>query len=1092
MPPSMDPLTRFARLEELFHAARDLSASDLQHFLAQLDEPALKAELEELLRHDRAGAPSVRHLANVGGLLEGLESPPTIPERLGEYEVLDILGEGASGVVLRARQPGTQRLVAIKVLSVGAWDQRALARFRREVRILGRLEHPHIARIYDSGTDAVGALGRPYFVMELVAGKPLTTYVRTQDIGWKGVVRLFVQVVEALSHAHTCGVLHRDLKPGNVLVTAEGQPKIVDFGVAALVEGTEAGEPAVPEASARATSVRSAAGDLVGTVPYMPPEQFDGTHKVDVRSDLYAIGVMLYEALSGRMPYEIDGRNLVQAAAIVRDEVPTALGRIDRSLSGDVETVVSKLLEKEPARRYQSARELKEDLERLLEGLPTRARPVARRERTLRFVRRYRAFIMVTSSVFLALALLLSWTAHLWRTADQRGDSLALLLEERARDDYRRTIGYAEAALRAGSIVDARAALDAAESARRGWEWDYLRARAWSEALSLPAGVLTSVVRAANGRVVVADNGTGEVRLLDSASGALRTLWTSRGQLRDVALSPDGEEFVVADEATDGLVVRRVADGAALRTLHTGLAPHTRVSWSTDGARIACAGVDGALAVVDARDGTLLLELPARRDRPFAAEGLVAFLPDGQTLVSGVATETSCWLRPLSGAPALELALQGDRVDCLGVCTSSSGEPIVLVGTYDGLVRRFDGRTGATLGSLECHAGNVKALETGPWPGTFFTGGADGAIGLWDVATGARLGSAVGSERSVRGLALNLPDYRLAAVGNDNHLRLWPINASVREPLLRGHAAWVYGVAFLADGSLASCAGEKPDGDGRLLVWDRATMSVRASHAADPDSSTVIMSNVVDDGRGGAVAAWWDVDRGGLTFLGKGEARSLPIEAAAPCSVVALPGGALLAWRGLQSSRLTLITRDGMVLQELDLPGSTSERPVVRLREDGRALITATDTGLCIVDLEFELNHARLGAVRHLPLPARVHDLALCRSDRLIALGFVDGQIALLDPQAVPQADGQPNFVWRVPSAHAGRVRLARTPDGSRIASASDAIIRVWDAADGGALLNLAGHGDIVLSLAFSSDGRTLASGSIDRTVRMWDGRAGN
>ncbi len=1086
--PSTDPLARFALLDELFHAARDLDQAGQQAFLERLEDADLRTELAELLRHDRAGTPSVRTFADVGGLLDGLEEPAAVPERLGEYEVLDIVGEGASGIVLRARQPGTDRLVAIKVLSSGAWDPKALARFRREVRILGRLEHPGIARIYDSGTDASTTPARPYFVMELVAGRSLTAHVRTQDLGWRGVVRLFTQVVEALAHAHACGVLHRDLKPGNVLVSADGRPKIVDFGVAALAEGRNEGDE--HDHVGRATSLKSAAGDLVGTVPYMPPEQFDGTGKVDERSDLYSIGVMLYEALSGRMPCEVGGRNLVQAAAIVRDEVPLPLGRLDTMLVGDVETVVAKLLEKEPERRYQSARELKEDLERLVEGLPTRARPVTRRELAVRFARRYRGFLAATTVAFVALAALLSWTATLWRTAEQRGDSLASLLEERSRGDYRRTIGFAEASLRAGSVVDARAALEAAEPARRGWEWDYLRARAWSESLSLPSGTLTIAVRAARGRVLVADNGTGDVRLLDAVGGGLRTLWTSRGLLRDLALSPDGEEFVVADEATDGLVVRRVVDGSVVRTLRTGLAPHTRVAWSPDGTRLACAGFDGALVVLDARDGSVLFEDEARAGRPFPAESPVVFLPAGGGLVSAVATDTSCRLRLADGA-TIELDLEGDRVDCLGACVDAGGRPIVLVGTFDGLVRRFDGANGAELGAIEAHAGNVKAIEPGLRAGTFFTGGADCAIWMWDADTGARLGGAVGSERTVRGLALDADGNRIAAVGNDNHVRVWPIDASVRDPLLRGHDAWVYGVAFLADGTLASCAGEKPAPDGRIVLWDRASMRLSAELVVDATSPEAIVADVADDGRGGAVAAWWKSGGGGIAFLGASEARSVSFEKIAPCSVVGLPGGEALAWRALGSSRTTVMARDGSVLQELDLPGKTSERPCLRLRDDGSELVTHTDEGIFLAPIERTSAGPRLGAPRRLRVTGRVHDLAVCRADRLVAVGFVDGQIALVDPDAPADAAGLAAVAWRSPFAHGGRVRLARTSDGMRIASASDQLIRVWDAADGGALLNLAGHGDIVLALAFSPDGRTLASSSIDRTVRLWEGPAG-
>lgn len=1072
----MDAAERFALLDSLFSQARDLPDDALRSFIAEVKDPSIRAELSGMMLQDRAGTPSIRTIMDVGVALDEVAEPPAVPESIGGYAVLGIIGEGASGIVLRARQPETDRIVAVKVLASGVWNPKALARFRREVRLLGRLEHPGIARVYGAGTDTDRTPARPFFVMEFVDGMPLNAWVRTHDIGSSGVVRLFLQVAEAVAHAHACGVVHRDLKPANVLVAGTGQPKVLDFGVAGLADADGEGD------GATAASLRSVTGDLVGTVPYMAPEQFQGARMADVRSDLYALGVMLYEALSGRMPYLVDRRNVVEAATIVRDEVPTSLGRIDRSLSGDIETVVAKLLEKEPGRRYQSARELADDLQRILDGQPTLARPVSGRERMVRFARRYRTLLASVAAAFVTLAALLAWTAHLWRVAEQRGDTLARTLEERSRGDYRRAMGFAEASLRAGNVADARAALESAEPARRGWEWNYLDRRASGELRTTALGSLPTAVRSASGRLAVVDNGTGTVWTLGSFRDEPRKVLARSGQVRDVALSPDGTEMIVAG-GEDGVSVHQTSDGTVLRRFTTGVGAATRVAWSPNGAMIACVGVDGALAVLDAQRGTAVLRSPATKARPYQAEGLVAFLPGSEGVVRAVKTDSELTVLPFDGPP-IRLPLADAHVDSISACAMPDGSVMVLAGTIEGTIHRFDARTGEARGSIAAHAGGVRAIAAGPRPGLFATGGADAAIHCWDAASGARIGSAVGSERAVHGIAIDAGTGTLAAVGHDAKLRVWDIESFVLEPVLAGHRAWVYGVSFLADGTLATCAGEAPDRDGRVVRWDTARAIPLDGMEIGGIGAPTLVRDVADDGRGNPVAAYWLPHGGGLVFLEPGRERTVWIDHAAPCSVAGLPGGDAVAWRRLSSSILEVMSRNGVALQELRLPGTTRGRMPVRVRHDGREIVTATDAGLAIVSLE----GARMVDLRTILLDGQVSDIALSPADRLVAVGFLDGSAALIDPDSTPEHATR----WRTDRSHAADVCVARTPDGTRVAVASDRLIRICDASDGTPLLNLAGHGDVVLSLAFSADGSTLASGSIDRSIRLWKAADGH
>jgi WD40 repeat protein len=288
----------------------------------------------------------------------------------------------------------------------------------------------------------------------------------------------------------------------------------------------------------------------------------------------------------------------------------------------------------------------------------------------------------------------------------------------------------------------------------------------------------------------------------------------------------------------------------------------------------------------------------------------------------------------------------------------------------------------------------------------------------------------------------------------------------------------VYGVAFLGDGSLASCAGEAPDRDGRVMRWDAARASATGEAELGGIAAPTLVRDVADDGAGHPVAAYWLQRGGGIVFLEPGRERTVWIDDVAPCSVAGLPGGTAVAWRRLHSSVLEVMSRNGIALQELRLPGATRGRMPVRLRPDGSELVTATDAGLAVIALQ----GTRMDDLRTVPLDGQVSDIALSRADRLVAVGFLDGSAALIDPEAAPGTAVR----WRTDRSHAADVCVARTPDGTRVAVASDRLIRICDAADGTPLLNLAGHGDIVLSLAFDPDGSTLASGSIDRSIRLW------
>ena len=366
---------RFRRAKGLFARVCDLAPDAQAELLAREcgDDAELRAQVESLLRADTDS-------------LDVIDTPAAerLPESVGGYRILRLLGQGGMGTVYEAKQENPNRRVALKVLAPFVVGDDATRRFRYETEILGQLDHPGIARIYDAGVDA----GRPWFAMELVEGEPLDRFT-SRPLAER--LLLFRDICHAAQHAHNRGVVHRDLKPANILVDRRGQPKLLDFGVAKIVDGED-------------RTLATRAGQIVGTVAYMAPEQVSaGSGTIDPRTDVYTLGVIGYELLTGRRPLELAGKSLTQALAAVRDVDAPRLGHLDTRWRGDIETIFAKALEKEPSRRYESAAALAADIQRHVDHEPIIARPPTTAYRLKKFVRRNRAVVASLAVVFSAL-----------------------------------------------------------------------------------------------------------------------------------------------------------------------------------------------------------------------------------------------------------------------------------------------------------------------------------------------------------------------------------------------------------------------------------------------------------------------------------------------------------------------------------------------------------------------------------------------------------------------------------------------------------------------------------------------------------------
>lgn len=627
-----DPALR-AQVLILLDAQRDAGGIlDTPILLGQVDSP-IDASPE------RRGPPS-----------GDADAPPRGPDplvgcRIGRYEILRPLGAGAMGAVYEARQEQPQRCVAIKLIRPDADSHAVQRRFAREAHVLGQLRHSGIAQIYEAGVapilpanggpddsfvHEIPGLPVPFLAMELIHGRPIDRYVREQGLDLRERLRLIAVLCDAVGWAHARGIIHRDLKPANILVDEHGQPKVLDFGVARLTGG-----------DAPAT-LQTEAGQIVGTLAYMSPEQVDARPGVvDARSDVYSLGVLLYELVGGSPPYRLAEQSLPEAARIIRDEEPTRLGSLDSRFRGDIEIIVGRALEKDRDRRYSSASELGADLRRYLADEPIVARPASVLYQIRKFARRNRALAAGTVGTIAALlAGVVAATHFAIGEMDQRRVAEARSAEAE-RIAYNASIAAAIAAYSDGDLTLAQRNVHAAPAALRGWEWEHLNwaSRPVVSRLENPEPV-AFLTLSRDGSLLAATGIDNTVTIWEVALPASRAavppeaaLGRIRSQLRvsgSIAplksrISPDNRRMLMI-EAGFGVSLWDLETGTRLWSEHASSG-----DFSADGTLVVVpAGRDGVARLHDAATGEFRRELVGRRTG--AADLSAAFHSDGKRL----------------------------------------------------------------------------------------------------------------------------------------------------------------------------------------------------------------------------------------------------------------------------------------------------------------------------------------------------------------------------------------------------------------------------------------------------------------------------
>jgi WD40 repeat protein len=1037
---------------------------------------------------------------------------------LGKFQLLEQVGVGAFGAVWRARDTELDRIVALKIPHTGLSAAPAdLERFHREARAAAQLRHPGIVTVHEVMT----LEGLPVIVSDFIDGVTLRDLLQTRPLTAREAANLVAEAAEAVDYAHAMGLVHRDIKPANIMiessrpetgqVSSVGRPLIMDFGLA-LREDAEI--------------TLTLDGQVVGTPAYMSPEQAAGHgHRVDRRSDVYSLGVVLYQLLCGELPFRGSKTMLLEQ---VRHEEPRPPRRITDKVPRDLETICLKALAKEPTRRYPTARALAEDLRRWLNGQAIEARPVGRGEHLWRWCRRNpalagasglagAALVAVTAvSIFFALyktaalaesekdrrqlaqfaRLSASLTLDQGLARCERGHAaegmlwLARSLEMVPDDavdlqrairanlaDWRRSLHGVQMAVSHRDTVYAVAFSPDGRTFVTG-SGDHT-AQLWSAVTGQQIGaplkhhdVVTSVAFSRDGQLVLTGSEDKTVRLWNAATGQpVGQPLTAKDKIRAVALSPDGKTVLTGGEDKTA----QLWDAATGQPLggsfkHEGIV--RAVAFSPDGQLLLTGSGDGKARLwkMAARE-TPVLVLPHR-----GGVTAVAFSPDGKTILTGTGASAE------SGGPSGRTAqtwnaatgkpsgLVLEHENWVAAVTFSADGKTILTGSGDRTARLWDAATGQPIGLPLWHQDQVWAVAFRPDGQTVLTGGGDNTARIWEVTRDKPRGENFPHPSAVSAAAFSPDGKTVLTASRDKKARLWEIATGKSIPL--PHKGHILALTFSPDGRIVATGGEGKTAQ----LWDAATGRPIGGPLPHEGAVTAVAfspdNKLVATGSQDQKVRLWDVATG--RPLGQPLAHAYPVHAlcfsrdgrmiltASGRSGVYSKGEARLWDPGAGQPIGQPLYHRGDVLAVAFSPDART----VLTGGWQRAQLWETTTGQ---PLGPPLRHNRY-----------VRGVAFSPDGKTI-LTWGDDNLALLWDAATGQPLGQP-------LQHDELVRAAAfSPDGKTVLTGSDdQTARLWDAVTSKPLGRALRHQNDVMTVAFGPDSQTALTGSRDRTARLW------
>jgi eukaryotic-like serine/threonine-protein kinase len=1073
---------RWQQIKAGLHRALELQGASRQAYIAQIsaDDADLRQELESLIEAHEGSAESFLNIPAAVIDAGAEDSALRAGARIGNYRLVCEIGQGGMGQVWLAEQvTPVRRLVALKLIRAGMYDETVAHRFQSERQSLAIMDHPAIAKVFDAGSTPQG---QPYFVMEYVPGLPITEYCDQKRLKVRERLELFIQACEGVQHAHQKAIIHRDLKPANILIVevdGKAVPRIIDFGLA---------KAATPQPADQ--TLYTQYGQFIGTPGFMSPEQINPEIKdIDTRTDVYSLGVILYVLLAGQQPFETKGQRppLDRWLRRLREEEPPSLSAKlgeDREVAdaiaaarsterkqlvslmrGDLEWITAKALERERERRYATPSELGADLRRYLNDEPVVAGPASAVYQIRKFIRRHRGAAAVLAMLG-ALAIVAS-----------TGGLIAVRQKH-------------EAEYQAQRALQAQARLLTQAASQRLKDFDVAGAR------GIILELLTNPLfaRARSPEVI------GVFQEMRAADMQAAVLSGHTDHVVSAVYSPDGTRIVTASSDKTARIWD-AATGQQLIVLSGHRLGVLSASFSPDGTRILSASFDGSVRVWDARTGVQLLEFSGRGGYLRS----VLYSPDATRIVTGADDKTARIWDAQTGAQLGVLTGHGARVESAAFSpdgtriVTSSGDATariwnartfeqltvltghgshidftrfspdgtrVVTASFDKTVRVWDARTGAQLALLSGHGGYVYSAVFSADGSRVLTASFDKTIRIWDAGSGKQLSQFIVSTDRVTSAAYSPDGSHVTTSSDDNTARIWDVRMGAQLSVLPAPDI-VYSAVYSPDGSHIAGA----SADHTTHIWDARTgtqIGVLAGHedlisraAYSPDGSRIVSSS------NDKTVRIWDASTD--TQIG------LFSQMTSIGSVAFSPDGTRIATAS--ADKTARIWDAGGVTQLAVLLGHSSYVETVAYSPDGTRIVTAAD------DRTARIWDAHSGAQIAV---LSGHD------DNLHSAEYSPDGARILTA-----ADDKTARVWDartgeqlmvLPGHSAGLESAAYSPDGAHIVTASDdKTARIWDAHSGAQLAVLAGHTDIVASARYSPDGKRILTASVDKTVRVWD-----